>query len=421
MSTPNTATRCPLRVAMVAHSVYERDNRVMRVAQALAERGDRVEVLALRGSPEDAPTAVLDGVRVHRLQDRFDKAGGSPWQALLPLLRFTWRAARGLQLLAEEDSSPWDLVHVHNVPDFLVLAALPARLQGARVILDLHDLVPEFYASRFAQRPGWTKPLAVTALRACERVSARLADHVIVSNELWHARVARRSAPASKCSVMINHVDERVFRPQPRRRAFGQDGPLLMFPGGLQPHQGLDVAMRAVSQLRPRWPGIRLHLIGEGHARPALERLAQDLQLGESVCFRPPLPLSKVAREMADADIGVVPKLASGFGNEAYSTKIMEFMALGVPLVVSSTRIDRHCFSPEEVRFFEPGNADSMASAIDQILRDPALAGRLAEAGRARAARDCWGVHRSRYLALVDGLVQGPSMPAGRARWAGVR
>lgn len=412
-----TRSRRTLRVAMVAHSAYERDNRVMRVARALADRGDQVVVLALRTHAGLPAEEHMDGVCVLRIQDRFEKEADSPLAALRPLLRFTLAAARRLHALARapHGDGPFDLVHVHNVPDFLAFAAWPARWRGARVILDLHDLVPEFYASRFTA--GERSPV-VAALQACERMSAAVADHVIVANDLWRDRVVRRSARHEACSVMLNHVDERVFRPRPRRRAFGEGGPLVLFPGGLQAHQGLDVAIRAFARLLVQRPDARLHLVGDGSEKPALQALVESMGLQRSIRFFAPQPLAAIAERMAEADLGIVPKLANGFGNEAYSTKILEFMAVGVPVVVSRTRIDTHYFDPCEVRFFESGDDAALAQAMAEVLGNAHLREELVEAGLARAARERWGAHRQRYLGLVDSLVATGRAPVAEAAGA---
>jgi glycosyltransferase involved in cell wall biosynthesis len=283
------------------------------------------------------------------------------------------------------------------------------------VILDLHDLVPEFYASRFTA--GERSPV-VAALQACERMSAAVADHVIVANDLWRDRVVRRSARHEACSVMLNHVDERVFRPRPRRRAFGEGGPLVLFPGGLQAHQGLDVAIRAFARLLVQRPDARLHLVGDGSEKPALQALVESMGLQRSIRFFAPQPLAAIAERMADADLGIVPKLANGFGNEAYSTKILEFMAVGVPVVVSRTRIDTHYFDPCEVRFFESGDDAALAQAMAEVLGNAHLREELVEAGLARAARERWGAHRQRYLGLVDALVATGRAPVAEAAGA---
>src|SRR5262249_24262261 len=109
-------------------------------------------------------------------------------------------------------------------------------------------------------------------------------------------------------------------------------------------------------------------------------------------------------RIMAKADLGVVPKRADSFGNEAYSTKIMEFMSVGVSVIVSETRVDRHYFDDSVVRFFESGNPDALAHRILDVLRDPVSAQSLVTNGLAYAADNCWGNRSQDYLALVDRL-----------------
>jgi len=382
---------------MLTHSFYESDNRVMRYAETLAARGDEVEVLALRRSPELPREEVLRGVRVIRIQDRFGKKEKSKASFLLPLLKFlmvgSWRL--GFRHLRKR----YDLLHVHNVPDFLVFAALLPRLTGARVILDIHDILPEFFASKF--NAGETSKL-VKGLRLIEKCSARVANHVILANDLWLDKYCSRSAPHEKCSVFINNVDAQIFRPrqgQPR-----SEKPVVLFPGGLQWHQGVDIALRAFAKARARLPEAQFHIYGDGNMKPQLVQLAQELGLNGSVRFESPRPLREIAEIMAAADLGVVPKRADSFGNEAYSTKIMEFMSVGVPVVIADTKIDRFYFNEGVVRFFPSGNADSLAEAMCELLSNPRLSQRQAAAATEYAARHCWSSRAPEYLRLVDGL-----------------
>jgi len=131
------------------------------------------------------------------------------------------------------------------------------------------------------------------------------------------------------------------------------------------------------------------------------------LGLNGSVHFFEPLPVRQVAEIMANADLAVVPKRADSFGNEAYSTKIMEFMSLGVPVIASSTKIDRFYFNDSVVRFFESGNHDSLAKAMLEVLRDPELRRRLIINGSLYAAKHSWNSRKSDYCALVERLLQG--------------
>jgi glycosyltransferase involved in cell wall biosynthesis len=381
---------------MVTHSSYESDNRIVRYARALVEQGDEVHVLSLRRRPDQPVFESCDGVQVHRIQDRFGKHGGSAWSFLWPLVRFllvaTW-------WFVKTGGRRFDVVHVHNIPDFLVIAAIPAKLRGARVVLDIHDIVPEFFASKFGAAPG---SAVFRALLLMERLSAAMADHVILANHLWLDKYAKRCHVAQKCSVMVNHVDERLFRPLPRSRTSTE--PRVVFPGGLQWHQGLDIAIRAFALLAPRMPAARFDIYGDGNMKAQLLALVAELGMQQHVRFHEPVTLQDVARIMADADLGVVPKRADSFGNEAYSTKIMEFMAVGVPVVVSDTRVDRHYFDDSVVRFFPSGDAAALAEAMHGLLCDAPSRESMVARARLYVDRHGWSHHKADYLRLIDGL-----------------
>jgi len=382
---------------MVTHSFYESDNRVIRYAEGLTGRGDWVEVLALRRSSQLPKHERVNGVLVHRIQDRFGKDEGSPWSYLWPILRFFLVSAKWLAINGRQQK--FDLVHIHNIPDFLIFSALFAKLRGARLILDIHDIVPEFFVSKFGAPQ---QSLLVRVLRWIEKVSAAMSDHVILANHLWLERYSARSAPAQKCSVFINHVDQRIFQPGIRTPRFG--GPLILFPGGLQWHQGVDIAIRAFALLKSKLPDARFHIYGDGSSKGQLVALADELNLKESVKFFEPLSLREIAQVMANADLGVVPKRADSFGNEAYSTKIMEFMSVGVPVVVSGTRIDRHYFDESVVRFFESGNSEELAKAMHEVLTDFQLRESMIRNAEEYVERHSWARNKSEYLELVDTL-----------------
>lgn len=385
------------RLCMVTHSFYESDNRIIRYAEALATRGDEVHVVALRRHPDLPVDEVTNGVHLHRIQDRFGKRETSSWSFLWPLLRFTLVSSNWL---IRRSRPGFDVVHVHNIPDFLVFAAWFPKLMGARVILDIHDIVPEFFASKFRKAAG---SLTVKALRLMERASAAMADRVILANHLWLSKYTARSASAAKCVVVINHVDEQVFRALPRRRT--NQVPTVVFPGGLQWHQGLDVAIRAFALLRAQLPTARFDIYGDGNAKPQLIALTTELGLSDAVHFHEPVSLREIAQIMADADIGVVAKRADSFGNEAYSTKIMEFMAVGVPVIVSRTQVDQHYFDDHVVRFFPSGDHVTLAQSMHELLTEPVTRAEMIEKARAYVDRHGWMQHKHEYLGLVDSLI----------------
>jgi glycosyltransferase involved in cell wall biosynthesis len=239
-------------------------------------------------------------------------------------------------------------------------------------------------------------------LKWMERLSARYADHVIIANHLWLDKYAQRTRANGKCSVLINYVDTRIFQPRPRTRHEGKQ--VILFPGGLQWHQGLDIAIRAMPRISARIPQAELHIYGEGNMKDGLVALTQELGLNGHVRFFNPLPVRQIAEIMADADVGVVPKRADSFGNEAYSTKIMEFMSLQVPVVVSNTKIDHYYFDNSAVRFFESGDPDALADAVCEVLCNQELRQQMVERASEHVARNDWVTAKVEYLKLVDGL-----------------
>lgn len=385
------------RVAMVTHSFYESDGRVTRYAEALASRGDTVEVFALKRDRTALAREVRSGVTVYRIQSRSAQERQSSIAYLFPLLRFLLSSS--WHLSHRHFRQRYDVVHVHNIPDFLVFAAWLPRLMGAAVILDIHDIVPELYGSKFATgREG----AVIRVLKWVERQSAHFAHHVIISNHLWWQKFSARTKTSDKCSVFINNVDTRIFRPGLRTR---QDGRLIaIFPGGLQWHQGVDLAVRAFQLVSAALPTAELHIYGNGKMKPSLLALTQELALTEKVKFFPPVPLAEIVPLMANADVGVVPKRADTFGNEAYSTKIMEFMSLGVPVVVSRTRIDEYYFNDSVVHFFSSGDITSLAEALLAVLRDSRRKQELVGAGLKYAQTHGWDSRKPDYLRLVDSL-----------------
>jgi len=391
--------RMPRKVCMVAYAFYENDNRIRRYAETLTQRGDEVTALALRREAQ-ARHGMVHGVRVHRIQKRTRNEGG-PLDYLFRLLRFWCRSSVALSSLHWK--APFDLIHVHSVPDFEVFAAWLPKRMGAKVILDIHDIVPEFYASKF----GVTRTsLLFRALARIERASASFADHVIVANHLWHKTLTTRSVSADRCSVILNYPDPELFSPHHRNR---EDGKFrVIYPGGLHWHQGLDIAIRAFVTVKRQVPNVEFHIHGEGSEESTLKELVASLGLEDVVLFKGVVGLADMAQVMANADLGIVPKRADSFGNEAYSTKILEYMSQGLPVLASRTRIDTYYFNDSVVEFFESGNVQALAQAMLSMIQDDARRQRLSERSRNHFRTNNWGLKKQEYLYIIDSLLLSP-------------
>ena len=293
----------------------------------------------------------------------------------------------------------YQLVHVHSVPDFLVVAAWFPKLAGAKIILDIHDLLPEFYASKYGAAPG---SLLYQSLVLTERMSIMFSDHVIAANDLWLNRLTSRSVRKEKCSSMVNVPDEAIFSPRGRTRKDAKF--IVLYPGTLNWHQGVDIAVRAFALIAREVPEAEFHIYGEGPYKAPLEQLVQELGLQTRVKINGFVSTRAVARLIENADLGVVPKRKDGFGDEAFSTKIMEFMALGVPVIVPDSRVDTYYFNASIARFFKGGDEQDLARAMLALIRQPELRCQLASNALHFVESHNWGQMQAQYLSLVDSL-----------------
>ena len=400
--------RAGKKVCMLVYSFYESDNRVMRYARALVERGDHVDVIALADGNQAADFEIIDGVHVHRIQRRL-RNEGNKYAYLYRLLKFCAKSSFVVSRLHLKRR--FDLIHVHNVPDFLVFSALFPKLTGAKIILDIHDILPEFFANKF-HRPE--DSIYVRLLKQVEKFSARFANHVIISNHLWSEKATARSISRERCSVFINYVDLSLFR---SRRTRNDGRMIMLYHGGLQRHQGLDLAIRAFDRACRTNAAAEFHIYGGGSMKPELEALVQELNLSDRVFLRESVPMREIADIVANADLGIVAKRADSFGNEAYSTKIMEFMAEGVPVIVSKTKVDRYYFNDSVVRFFESGNETDLAEAMMDLMKHPERRQNLIRNAAEYVRRNNWETRKQQYLGLVDSLISSQGFqPAGLSK-----
>ena len=389
---------------MLAYTFYESDNRVRRYADTLVKRGDEVDAIVLRRQGQPA-FEVIAGVRVHRIQRRV-RNERNPATYLFKLILFFFRSAWVLTLFHLKRH--YNLIHVHSVPDFEVFATIIARLLGARVILDIHDIVPEFYASKFNSPTG---SFAFRLLLLLEKWSLSYADHVVIANHLWSERVGRRSVSPQKCTVIMNYPDPGIFSRR-RAEATQANGFVMCYPGTLNWHQGVDRAIEAVALLRDAVPQLHFLIIGDGPDSDSLHALVRQRRLEDRVSMTGSISIEDVASRMATVDLGVVPKRSDSFGNEAFSTKILEFMAMGVPVLASRTAIDQLYFDDTLVQFFESDSVADLAAQIQVLVNDATRR----DALRAQADRfirqNNWDVKRHVYLDLVDRLVdRRPPLP----------
>jgi glycosyltransferase involved in cell wall biosynthesis len=386
----------PMNVCMIAYAVYESDSRLLCYTNTLAELGHSVDVIAVKGEKGLAPPPTK-GVRIYRIHGQ-KYAGKARLGHLYGILAFFCRAT--LLVSQRELAGHYDVVHVHSVPDNLIFCALLPKLRGSKLILDIHDVLPEFYISKFNSSET---SLMYRLLLWLERACATFADYVIAANDIWRAKLVSRSVPVSKCEAILSVPDRTIFRRSGKTRSDGKT--IILYPGTLSWHQGLDIAIRGFARIANIVPEAEFHIYGSGPEQEMLCQLVDELGLGSRVKFNAPRTLWEIARIMENADVGIVPKRDDVFGNEAFSTKTLEFMAMGVPVVISGTKIDRCYLDESIVEFFTPGDEQSLANALLAVITDVTFRKTLAERALQFVAKNDWENNKDKYLNILSRLV----------------
>jgi glycosyltransferase involved in cell wall biosynthesis len=386
-----------MRACFIAYKFYESNTRIMQMASALAEQGYSVDVFALRRQ-EQTEHEMLGAINVYRIQTRVVDER-SRFSYLWRMLRFVCVSA--YTVTRRHLDEPYQLIQIQSVPEFLVFAAIIPKVLGTSIVLDAYDLLPEFYAIKFS---SGDHSVSLWLLKILERWSVALANHVLAANDIWCERLVSRSCSSAKCTTACYYPDLKLFsRPTRTRR---RERFTLLYAGTLNWYQGLDVAIRAFRRIAGRIPDWDFHIYGEGPSKPSLTDLVSRIGLQGRVAFHPMVPAVEVAEVMANSDLAVVPKRTSSqFGNEAASTKILEFLALGIPVVAARSRVETYYFDDSTIEFFQSENESSLAASILSLTQSSPRREELIRNGMKYIEVNNWQQKKHLYLELIDSLV----------------
>ncbi len=392
------------RLLMVVHGSIPDDPRVMAEAGAARDAGFQVDIVALRGSGQAPDEWVADGIRAVRLPVEHVRGAGF-LQVVREYFSFTARASFRAARLAR--TTHYQVVQVHNPPDVLVVAGLVPKLRGARLLFDVHDLGPDMFNSRFGSRRGARR--VDQLLRLVERIAIALADDVVTVHEPYRRELIARGAKPDDVTVVMNAIGRQLLPPP--APAGRDDGFRVVYHGTITPHYGVELLVRAVARAREQVPAMHLEVFGSGDARRSSMQLAADLGLDDRARFVEALSRRDVLAAVNGASAGVIPNLPTRINRYALSTKLFEYVALGIPAVVADLPTLRLHFADDEVLFFRAGDEVDLSRALVAVAQHPEAAAARARAASERAREYAWERSARRY---VEVLARGLETGAGR-------
>jgi glycosyltransferase involved in cell wall biosynthesis len=377
---------------MMIVSEYEANPRVRRQAEALAARGDDVTVLALHaeGRPRQD---IVDGVRVVHAPVR--KYRGDSARSYLSL--YGGFFAHAAAWMARRPRA-FDLVQSHTMPEAVVFAAALQRIGRIPVLLDVHDLTERLFASKF--RDGGTM---LTAVRASTRLAFSFAHEVLTVHEPYAAVI--RTLTNKRISIVMNSPDARLFPPRPFR-PWESDDLMFSYHGLIAPRHGLVNAVEALAKLRLDVPGARMQVLGSGDGLRELRARVGELGLTEAVSLPTSLlPITEMPAFLARAHIGLVPSQRDPWTDEVLPTKLLEYAALGIPVITFRNPVIERYFPEDSVTFVDPASPENLLAAMRGLALDRERARRQAERASEVVAEYSWDRQKLIYFDVIDRML----------------
>jgi glycosyltransferase involved in cell wall biosynthesis len=385
---------------MIVHHYYETDSRVRRYAETLTHAGHRVDVICLR-DPNKSDKKSNNGIRVYPIPLSRSYAGLASYLMEYGVA-FTLYSLWLFFLMLK---NRYQIIHAHNMPDFLVFTSLLPRLFKARIILDIHDPMPEFFMSKYHKTEA---SLITRLMKLQEKLSSRYAHAVITANNNFKKNLIQRGLPPDKITVVNNLPDPKVFkrttniRNAPDKKEYFT----MIYPGTIEPRYGLDIAIKALPRIVEKIPNIRLLLIG--HKRgyvDELAALAKRLDVTPLVTFSDTIPIESVSEQLVRADVGIYPALPDPHMEIATPSKVMEFAFMGLPIVASRIKVLEDVFDDSAILFFEPGDVAQFAECIIRLHENPSGRQALVEnMDRAFISKYSWDREAHKYFLLIERL-----------------
>jgi glycosyltransferase involved in cell wall biosynthesis len=389
------------RACVIRQGWFPFDPRVRREVNALLSAGNEVDVISIRrdGLPLHERSG---GLRVIRIPFPQSRRGGVGY--VLQYAAFMAIAAvlvSGLHLFRR-----YRIVQVHSLPDPLVFAALVPRLLGATVVLDLHECMPEFAATKFGV--SMDHPVVGLIARA-EQASIRFAHVTITCTAQMREAFISRGADPARIGVVHNAAEEETWdsvRYPPRPRQPGRF--TLICHGSLEPRYGLDTAIEAIALLRDEIPELELRVFGEGSQRDELKTMAAELGVADRVAFsRGFVPIDDLVAAVADSDAGIVAMKRDVFRDLVHCNKMYDLIAMRRPVISSRTRSVEAYFSDDAFLWFTADDPEDLARAIRKLYAEPELGDRLVEQAGEEVEPYRWPRQREQYKRYVLSAVSG--------------
>lgn len=390
----------PRRVAMVVMAEYPEDSRVRREAEALTKNGYEVDIICQQALGE-LPEEKLGNVTVHRVFPTVEKESFADYFKLT--INFSRKAYRKLNQL--DNKRNYDLVQIHNMPDYLIFTALRQWFMRKPIVLDLHDLTPELFESKWGERKI---NRLIPLVKSVESICCKMAAALITTSVGFEEKLLGRGIPKERMTMILNSADENFFFHDPNRQFKKiSEGIKFIYHGTVAERFGIKEAIEAVHKVKQEIPNPVFNIYGtyDPSYKEELINLIQELDLTENVFLNGYLLLEDVRQEIIDSDFGVVNYLEDDFMNLALSTKGFEYVAVGIPVIASRLKPMQSLFPEGSLGYVKPGDPNDFAATVLHLAKNPKIRQEMVKRASVQNEEIAWQKMASRYVGLIDSLI----------------
>jgi len=387
------------QICMIAYTKYRYDLRVRREAETLVAMQEYdVSFLTLKSG--DIPKKyVQDGVNVIELNS-IPYKGKNKSKYLVSYSKFLVLSFIACTRLLFTRNL--DIVHIHNMPNFLVFVAVIPRLFGKKIILDIHDSVPETYAAKFGNKSN----VLFKLLCLEESLCCRFVQKIICVNHPQRDALIKRGVPAQKIEISMNVPDPKRFSLKANNKGMTKclTNFKLVYHGTLAKRLGIDLTIQAVARLVDKIPGLEFHIFGEGDDAEEFIELSKSLGVERYVIFNKIVPVDSLVTTLEGMHLGVVSNRKNIATELMLPVKMLEYVVLNIPVVAPRLKTIQYYFTEEMVSYFEPENIDSMVDAILELYHDESRRKRQVQMARKFLDQYGWEKHKMDLINLYKSL-----------------
>lgn len=349
-------------MAVVAYSELSRDARVRKAIDVALKEGYRIDCFSLKEQGKNYKNEEIKYISTGISQYR----GDSKIRYILSYILFFLIVL--IQLSFTSLKYKFKIVHVHNMPDFLVFSSLMPKLRGAKIILDIHDSMSKVFVEKF--HVGLIYSFIQLILRLQERLSGAFSNHVITVHEPYKQEViSKNGIPLEKIIVIKNVPDEQVFKPV-RYRLQNEDKLRLIFHGTIAERYGLRTVIKGLKIVSDSGLDFCFDIYGKGDDRPYLEEMVKCFDLSKKIFFHGLVPLETIPEKISLSHLGV----ASLDGLEdGLSVKLLEYVGMTIPVITTKNHVIQYYFNENELFLYEKKNEKDFANQIISFFYEPEI------------------------------------------------